>query len=148
MRESSTGGHCNCNLVYKKSVYDMTKGKVGRIQKSLKSRLLALLTHNASVLYQTVRLCMCLLLMSSCVCNFRRHLCLPQWHRGQQSWVSQRSSVPSGQDGVSIAEQLMLVAEMKTSSFTFTHWCNTHLSWGDCHTSPTYKPTQVKLKST
>ena len=68
---------------------------------------------------------------------------LPQWQRGQQSSMSQRNSVPSGQEGVSIAEQLTFVAEMNTSSFTFTHWCNTHFSCGDCHTSPTYKQTQI-----
>lgn len=63
--------------------------------------------------------------------------CLPQWQRGQQSQVSQRNSVPSGQDGVSTVEQLTFVAEMNTSSFTFMHCCNTHLSPGDCQTSPT-----------
>lgn len=61
-----------------------------------------------------------------------------QWQRGQQSCVSQRSSVPSGQDGASIAKQLTFVAEMNTSSLTFTHLCSTHLSSGDCQTSPTF----------
>lgn len=76
------------------------------------------------------------------------HVHLPQRQRGQQSWVSQRNAVPSGQDGVSITEQLTFVAEMNNSSFTLTHWCNTHFSCGDCHISPTYKQTEMRLKST
>lgn len=64
---------------------------------------------------------------------------LPQWQRGQQSWVLQRNSVPSGQEGVSITGQLTFSVVMNTSSFILTHRCNTHLSCGDCHTSPTYK---------
>lgn len=79
---------------------------------------------------------------------FFPYLCmsLPQWQRGQQSWVSQRSSVPSGQAGASMAKQLTFVAEMNTSSFTLTHCCNTHFSWGDCHCSPTYKETNNHIK--
>lgn len=72
--------------------------------------------------------------MSVCVC-----VCVPQWQRGQQSCVLHCNSVPSGQEGVSILEQLTLDAEMKTPSPTFTHCCITHLSREDSQTSPTYK---------
>lgn len=85
----------------------------------------------------------------NCVCSMMKlkgkfvfpafSILLPQWQRGQQSWVLQRNSVPSGQEGVSITGQLTFSVVMNTSSFILTHRCNTHLSCGDCHTSPTYK---------
>lgn len=115
--------HCNCNLV------------LGICQ--LKG---SLLTPNSSCCTKWYgNVCVFSAYVFLYVCN---RVCLPQWQRGQQSSMLQRNSVPSGQDGVSMAEQLTFVAEMYTSSFTFTHWCNTHFSSGDCHTSPTCKQTQ------
>lgn len=75
------------------------------------------------------------MLACMCACVW---VCLPQWQRGQQSWVSQRSSLPSGQLVVSILPQLTFVVEINTWSFTFLHSFSTHLSCADSHFSPTY----------